>query len=372
MRIAFDGTTLREHQTGIGYYTEHLLQHLLQVAPENEFILLSNVDIKTSLPLSEAVRIFEGLRFPIRTIWMQFLAPMVLSTLRADVAHFTNSIAPLVKRTPTVLTLHDMTLSQYPHLHPRRRRFNRQLVNLAARGSDAIITVSQHARADILRLTRVRADRVHVVSEAAAPIFRPLDDRVFLESIRRQYELAERFFLFVGTIEPRKNLSRLIQAFGKLHRSGAVSHQLVCVGPFGWGYREVRELIDSQNLEEVVRLTGYVPFRHLPAIYNLSEVFVFPSLHEGFGLPVIEAMACGVPVITAQDSALAEVSGECAELVDPQAIESIAQALLRLATDAERRRELKELSLARAAHFSWHRAAKETVAVYRKVARRSS
>ncbi|MDA2926300.1 glycosyltransferase family 4 protein [Acidobacteria bacterium AH-259-G07] len=372
MRIAFDGTTLRPYQTGIGYYTEHLLLHLLSEAPEDEFVIVSNCEVTTSLPLPDSVRLFEGYRFAVRNIWMQLLAPLVLEILRPDVAHFTNGIAPLLKRAPTVVTLHDMTLKLFPHLHPRRRLLTRPLVSLAARRAHAIIAVSQTARRDILRVTGVPKARVHLIREAAAPVFRPIHDEDLLEQTRHRYNLAEKFILFVGTIEPRKNLPRLIQAYGMLRKSGFSSHQLVCVGPYGWGYREVRKIIDFLNLEGAVRLTGYAPFEDLPSLYNLSEIFVFPSLHEGFGLPVLEAMACGTPVITARNSSLAEITGGCAEFVDAEDVESIAQALRRLAQDSERRRELAQCALKQAQQFSWQRAARETLAVYRKVSRSAS
>lgn len=366
MRIAFDGTTLRPNRTGVGYYSEHLLQHLLAGAPEDEFVVVSNRPVCTAVPLPDCARIFEKYRFPVRNVWMQTLLPVTLRAVRPDVAHFTNSIAPLVKRVPTVVTIHDMTLDLFPHLHPLRKQvLTRPLVALAARTANAIITVSHSARRDILRLTGVPASRVHVIHEAAAPAFRPIEDDAFLESVRCRYGLADRVILYVGTIEPRKNLPRLIEAYARLRRSDDLPHQLVCVGPYGWGYQEVRQRIEALNLEEAVHLTGYVPFADLAQLYNLSEIFVFPSLYEGFGLPVIEAMACGVPVITARNSSFREIADGAVEAIDPLEPDAIAEALLRLCSDGERRRALGQAGLARAQAFSWSRAAQETLAVYR-------
>ena len=372
MRIAFDGTTLKPYQTGIGYYTEHLLHHLVAESPKDEFVIVSNRKITTSLPLADRVRLFERYRFPVRNVWMQLLAPLVLETVRPDVVHFTNSISPFLMRAPTVLSLHDMTLRLLPHLHPPRRRATRPLIKLAMRRAEAIITGCESSRNDILRLMRVPQDRVHLIRYAAAPAFRPSLDKNLLETIRRQYHLSEKLILFVGAIEPRKNLQRLIQAYAQLRKWGDLSHQLVCVGPYGWGHRAVRKLIHDLNLDGAVRLTGYVPFKDLPALYNLSEIFVYPSLYEGFGLPVVEAMACGTPVITAQNSSLGEITGDCAELVNPEETESIVEALRQLVFNPERRRQLSELGLKRAQLFSWQRAARETLAVYRKVARSRS
>ncbi|MFQ5854596.1 MAG: glycosyltransferase family 4 protein [Anaerolineae bacterium] len=365
MRIAFDGTTLRPYRTGVGYYTEHLLHHLLHEAPEDEFVVVSNRSVHTSTPLPDGVRVFEGHRFPVRNVWMQTLLPIALGAIRPNVAHFTNSIIPLAKRVPTVVTIHDMTLNLFPHLHPLRKQvLTRPLVTLAAHIADAIITVSHSARQDILRLTGMPAGRVHVIHEAAAPAFRPIRDRTLLESVRRRYGLAERLILYVGTIEPRKNLPRLIEAYARLHRAGDLQHQLVCVGPHGWGYQEVQRSIEALGLRDAIRLTGYVPFADLAPLYNLSEIFVFPSLYEGFGLPVVEAMACGTPVIAAGNSSFREIADGAVETVDPLRTDAIAEALLRLSHDADRRRELRRNGLLRAQEFSWSRAARETLAVY--------
>ena len=368
MNIAFDGTTLTPQQTGVGYYTEHLLHHLVVEAPEDHFTVVSNDKLTTSLSLPDRVRVFERYRFPVRHVWMQLVAPLLLAQLRIQVAHFTNGFIPLIQRIPTVVTIHDMTLRQFPHLHPPRRRLTRALVEVAARKADAVVTVSESARQDILRITGIPADKVHVIAEAAAPAFLPIDDHNKLSTVRKRYGLPERFVLFVGTIEPRKNLPRLIQAYGKLRAAGGLPHKLVCVGPYGWGYQAVRRMVEDLGLQDDVLLTGYVPFQDLAAIYNLSEIFVFPSLYEGFGLPVLEAMACGIPVITAANSSLTEVAGECAELVDPGKIDSIAEALHRLAAQPERRKELSALGLSRIGRFSWKRAARATLGVYRKVA----
>ena len=367
MRIVFDGTTLRPYQTGVGYYSEHLLQHLLREAPEDEFVIVSNRSVHTSNPLPDQAHVFQDGRFPIRNLWMQMLAPRVLRAIEPKLVHFTNSLAPVIKRVPTVITIHDMSLTLFPKLHPLRRLMTRPLINRAARTADGIITVSHSARKDILRFTSIAADRIHVIYEAAASAFRPLEDRSLLEAVRQRYGLADRFILYVGTIEPRKNLVRLLEAYADLHRHGALAHQLVCVGPLGWGYQEVRRSVEALGLQKSVLLTGYVPFDDLPAFYNLSEIFVFPSLHEGFGLPVLEAMASGVPVITAGNSALGEIAGDAARAMDPLQTESIAEALVRLANNRDLRRDLVERGLKRAKRFSWKKAARETLAVYRKI-----
>jgi glycosyltransferase involved in cell wall biosynthesis len=266
-----------------------------------------------------------------------------------------------------------MSLTMFPRFHPPRRvLLNRPLVDLAARRADAIITVSESARRDILRLYGVSPERVHVVHEAAAPSFRPIHDPAELARVRARYGLADRFILCVGTIEPRKNLPALVDGFAARRRSGDLPHQLVCAGPYGWLSRDIEARIDRLQVAGAVRFTGYVPFEDLPALYTLAEMFVFPSLYEGFGLPVIEALACGTPVVTGHVPALAEVAGDAVERVETLEAEVLGSTLVRLAASRSRRAELTALGLKRARLFSWERAARETLEVYRRTVRRAA
>ena len=294
MRIAFDGTTLRPGRTGVGYYTEHLLRHLAAESPDDEVVVVSNRPVDLAGPLPPNAWVARDASFSFRLAWLQFGAPRLLDALDADVAHFTNSIVPLASPVPTVVTIHDMSLTLYPRYHPLRRvLLNRPLVRLAARRVDAIITVSHSARRDILRLCDV------------AP------------------------------------------------------------GRYGWRSRDVEARVERLGLAGQVRFVGYVPFEDLPAIYSLADVFVFPSLHEGFGLPVIEAMACGTPVVAGDNSSLAEIASGAAETVDVTDLDALGDALAGLMTSPARRERLARRGLQRARQFSWRRAARETLGVYR-------
>ncbi len=370
MRIAFDGTTLTPGRTGVGYYTEHLLQHLAREVEStgDELIVLSNRPIDTQAPLPPHVRVHTGHRFPVRIGWMQMRAARALDAVKADVAHFTNGMIPFASPVSSVVTIHDMSLKLYPQCHPvRRLLLNRPLMQVAVRNASAIVTVSNSTRRDLLRLHGVAADRVSVVHEAASPAFRPIRERARLEMVRAKYGLPERFVLYVGTIEPRKNLGRLMEAVA-LARAQCVPHHLVCVGPYGWSSRDLTGLIDRLGLTPYVHFTGYVPFEDLPTIYNLGELFVFPSLYEGFGLPVVEAMACGTPVVTANSSSLGEIAGDAALTVDPSSVDELAEAIRVLALDEPRRRDLAERGWQRSRAFSWTQTAKEMLAVYQRAA----
>ena len=367
MRIAFDGTTLRPCRTGVGYYTEHLLHHLAGEAAYDELVVVSNRPVDTTRPLPPRVRVASSRWRAPRMVWMQTLAPRLLRELRPSVVHFTNGMIPIASQVPTVVTIHDMSLTLYPRYHPPRRvLLNRPFVDLAAKRADAIITVSQSAKRDIVRIYGLPPERVHVVHEAAAPSFRPVTDRAELERVRQKYRLAERYILYVGTIEPRKNLPKLIEGFAARHKAGDLPHQLVCAGPYGWLSRDIEERIGRLAVADAIHFTGYVPFHDLPALYSLAEMFVFPSLYEGFGLPVIEAMASGAPVITGLVPALAEVAGGAAEHVEGLDGDSLGAAMVSLARDRGRREHLARLGLARARAFSWERAARETLEVYRR------
>jgi glycosyltransferase involved in cell wall biosynthesis len=367
MHIAFDGTTLRPGRTGVGYYTEHLLHHAAAQCGDDELTVISNAAIETTRPLPRHVQLSVSASWLPRLVWMQTRAPRLLRTIKADVVHFTNGMVPAFSRVPTVVTIHDMSLTMFPGFHPIRRvLLNRPFVNLAARRADAIITVSDAAKQDIVRLYGIEPSRVHVVHEAPASAFRVIHDPFELRRVRERYGLAERFILYVGTIEPRKNLPKLIEAFARRRVAGDLPHQLVCAGPYGWLSDGIEAQIDRLRIPDAVRFTGYVPFEDLPAIYNLAELFVFPSVYEGFGLPVVEAMACGTPVVTGRVAALNEVTGDAAELVESLEPDALGAALVSLARNRDRREDLSRRGLLRSQSFSWARAAADTINVYRQ------
>ena len=369
MRIAFDGTALRPGRTGVGYYTEHLLHHLAREAANDELIVVSNRAIDTTSPLPSRVRVATPARRVPRLVWMQTLAVTALREVEADVVHFTNGMLPLMSPVPTVVTIHDMSLRLYPRYHPPRRVIlNRPLVDLAARRADAIITPSESAKRDIVRFYNLDPHRVHVVYEAAAPSFTRVGDAATLERVRARYGLGERIILYVGTFEPRKNLPTLIEAFAARRQSGELSHQLVCVGPYGWLSRGIQEQIKRSNVAHAITFTGYVPFQDLPALYSLAEMFVYPSMYEGFGLPVVEAMACGAPVITGRTAALSEIGGGAIVEIDRIAPDELGRALVAVADSRDLREDLSGRGLARAESFSWQRAARESLEIYRETA----
>lgn len=368
MRIGFETTPLALPLSGVGTYTDNLLANL-QVLGEDTILPL------THYPAQYRWRENNGTppRAPIKTLWMQTTLRRQLGELRPDVCHFTNSVAPLWLPYPMVVTIYDMTLWVCPEYHPARRLATmRPIIPLAARQADAIITASHSARDDIVRILGVPSGKVHVVYGAPSAPFRPIGDRAYLEDVRRVYHLPEPFILHVGTLEPRKNLVRLLEAFAQLHLRGSVPHHMVFVGKPGWSYQNIGAAVSRLGIANAVHFLDFVPVDVLAAIYNLADALVFPSLYEGFGLPVVEAMACGTPVITSPNGSLREVAGGAAEYVNPIDTQSIADGIQHILASPARRAELRARGLARSGCFSWERAARLTRRVYRQVAERDA
>ena len=237
---------------------------------------------------------------------------------------------------------------------------------LAVRYVDAVITDSQQSKLDIIRNLPVITEKVTIISIAANRSYQPLS-REDVQVTLARYGLDFPYLLYVGSIEPRKNLIRLLQAYAMLHAWSPRWHLVIVGARNFWKSSPVAEAVEKQNLKEWVHFTGYIPETDLPALYNGADLFVFPSLYEGFGLPVLEAMACGTPVVTSRTSSLPEVAGDAALLVDPHNVDEIAAAMQRVLSDPGLAGELCAKGLARAAEFSWERTARETIAVYERV-----
>lgn len=366
MRIGFDVTPLCVPQSGVGTYTLNLYKHLGR-RRDDALVPLAHRQPNGSAP---GISVQTASRLvPNKTAWMQCVLPWLLARSGLDVCHFTNNVAPLWMPVPTVLTIHDMTLWLFPEHHYRRRLATmRPFVPLAARRAKAIIAVSHSAKRDIVRVLGVPKEKVHVIYEAPATCFRPLTDKAALAAVRRRLKIPERFLLYVGTIEPRKNLIRLLEAFAALHHRDDIPHALVFVGQRGWKDEAVFEAVERLDLKHTVRFVGHVSVETLVALYNLADLLVFPSLYEGFGLPVVEAMACGTPVVTSKNGSLGEIAGDAAEFVEPASVDSIIDGVRRVSIDNGRRRELRARGLRHVTAFDWETAARETRHVYERVA----
>ncbi len=371
MRIGYDATAIPRLMAGAAVYTYELACALAAVDSENEYVIFARDDLFDELAASHAqvrvVRVRAPSR-PLRMLWEQAVLPRRLRQLHIDVLHSPHHTTPLLfcgRR--RVVTFHDLTFFLLPERYPSTRRLYFQtMTRRSARVADAIITPSEAVRQDVMRILRVPPERVFVTPEAAGPAFRPQDASA-IEAARRRYGLAGPFLLSVGSLEPGKNRERLLLAFARLRAQG-LGHTLAVAGQQAWRYEGEEPLARRLGLGDAVRFLGYVPQADLPALYSAADLFVFPSLYEGFGLPALEALACGTPVVASNVSALPEVMGDAALLVHPFDVEGLAAAMERLLRDDALRADLRERGLQRAAEFSWERTARETLAVYEWVA----
>jgi glycosyltransferase involved in cell wall biosynthesis len=374
MRIAFDATSIPRLMAGAGVYTDNLIRALARVDDENEYVVFARGGgfdgLARERPSFRVVRV--GARFrAARLAWEQLVLPVQLRAQAIDVLHSPHHTTPLiVAGCHRVVTFHDITFFILPERYPRTRlAYFRSISWAAARAADMLICPSEAVRNDIVRILHVPPEKVRPIAEAAAPAFRPIDDSKLVDRLRHKYVLPDRFVLSVGSLEPGKNRTTLLKAFAGL-RCRDVEHKLVVAGQRAWKYGDDFRLAEELGLKGQVIFTGYVPPEDMPALYNAADLFVFPSLYEGFGLPVLEAMACGVPVVASNVSSIPEVTGDAALLTGPRDADALTDAMERILKDYDLRSDLRQRGLARAATFSWERAARETIAVYEEAAKK--
>jgi glycosyltransferase involved in cell wall biosynthesis len=368
--VAIDTTSVPSSPAGAGVYAIELVRAMAARDARDGYAIFTRGDWFGEVTKSRRnwrVERIEGMSRLQRAIWEQRRLPRELARLGIDVLHSTHHTLPLGStRSRRVVTVHDLTFLRMPERYTAARRMYMSVMTRAAsRVADAVIVPSQTVRGDVLRWLPVRPSRLHVIYEAAAARFSPRD-REASRAVARRYGVDRRYVLSVGTLEPGKNRARLIRAMHALRQEN-IDRALLVVGQPGWKSDGERSLVADLGMTDRVHFAGYVPDDDLPALYAGCDVFAFPSLYEGFGVPVLEAMACGAPVLTSNVSATAEVAGEAALLIDPGSVASIRDGLRALLTDEALRGRLAGEGERRAAEFSWRRAADETHAVYERV-----
>ncbi|MEX2015014.1 MAG: glycosyltransferase family 1 protein [Candidatus Hydrogenedentales bacterium] len=368
MKVAFDAGPITAHRTGIGHYAHQLATHLL-ARPEDCHLRLWSVGrLPVDYASLDGATDVRRIPVPARVVYAawHYTRRPYLETLvgDADLVHATNYFLPPTRRARRVLTIHDLAFAAVPEVCPIERvgPFAGDLGRFA-READAVIAVSEATKRDVIRYFEVPPENIAVVHHGKGEQFRFIERDEAQAWLRTEYGIDAPFFLFVSTIEPRKNVATLVRAFAKAARD--LPHSLVLIGGEGRGAREVFALADQLGVGARIVRPGYVDAGELPWFYSGAEAFVFPSDYEGFGMPVLEAMACGCPVICADNSSLPEVAGGAADLVQATDVDGLAAAMVKVATDAEHREALRTRGLARADEFSWARCADETLAVYR-------
>jgi len=368
VRIAIDATSVPHQRVGAGTYIYNLVRALAQVDNDNRYFVFAKPEtFEECLPTAPRFHLVP-VRLPwrlARMAWEQAVLPLHLRRLGVDVLHSPHYTTTVVSGGwRRVVTFHDVTFFLLPERYPPLRgAYFRAASRAGARLADLVVAVSKTVKADVECHLRLPPERVRVVPLAAAPSFHPLGDAARTTAVRTKYGLPERFILNVGALEPGKNQATLVRAFHRLKRQDS-EQGLVIAGPPAWRYERLFRLVDDLGLAGQVRFLGYVPAEDLVALYNLADLFVFPSLYEGFGLPPLEAMACGLPVVASTAPALREVLDDAALLVHPQDVVALAEAMAAALRDEPLRSRLRQAGLRRAAQFSWERTARETVAVY--------
>ena len=367
MRVAID--TRKIHDFGIGTYIRNLLRQLARIDRDTEYVLLCREpDVGIAAQLGPNFRgVVEP--SPNYSLREQIHIPWVLRREQPDVYHAPHYVLPPAIRCRSVVTIHDCIHLMFPQYLPNRvaYAYARASMWAAARRSNRILTVSEASKRDILHLFNVKPEKIVVVYNAIDEHFSATPSDEHVARIRERYQLDHKFVLYVGNIKPHKNLVRLIEAFSQLRRTHD-DLKLLIIGDEISKLPALRRAVHRHKLHKHVRFLGYLKDDTLTVLYRLASVFVFPSLYEGFGLPPLEAMASGTPVVTSNVSSLPEVTGDAAVLVDPYDVESIEEGMRRILDDPKLAEELRLKGLTRAREFSWERSVEKTQKVYREVA----
>jgi glycosyltransferase involved in cell wall biosynthesis len=369
MKIAIDARKWRDY--GIGTYVRNLVRHLARLDHETTYFLFCDGSDEATLRdlASNFVPVVDG--SSAYGLSEHVSIPLKLKRLGVDLLHSPHYVRPVFCPAAAVVTVHDCIHLLFPQYLPNRMAYSyaRFMLGRAVRRSALVFTVSEASRADILRFyPDADPERIQVVPNAIDPAILEPPGAAEIERVKERYQIRGRFVLYAGNIKPHKNLDRLIAAFGRLkQRPGHEDVKLLIIGEDVARYGSLRRSMEGAGVRQDVRFFGFVPERTLAALYRLASVFAFPSLYEGFGLPPLEAMACGTPVVTSRLSSLPEVVGDAALLVDPYDVEAIAEGIARVLNDSALADDLRRRGRARAAGFSWERSVRSIHEGYLRV-----
>ena len=371
MRVGIDGYPLAEPRTGVGHYTLELARALALISSADEFELVSPAPFDVA-----ALEEIERAKLPnlltknprassIRGHWWSIGLPMYIRRAGFDLFHGTNFDVPLWKQGRSVVTIHDLSALLHPEKHRSRLvRRARLRLPLVVRFADMIITPTEAVKREVCDRFKLKPAKITAIHSAARGSFKPMPFAQSAE-LRQRLRVEDDFLLFVGTLEPRKNLLTLLKAFAEIIGHGDLRPQLVIAGGEGWLMDDMFTFIRKSGITERLRFTGYLSDEELRGLYSSCKVFLYPSVYEGFGLPPLEAMACGAPVVAGRIPSLQEVLGSTARLVDPMDVDALAEAIVELLKDENQRQVLGAAGPEHAGKFSWEKTARLTLDVYR-------
>ncbi|MCP4268627.1 MAG: glycosyltransferase family 4 protein [Candidatus Brocadiaceae bacterium] len=374
MRIGLNVSTICDVHTGVGRYTFNLCRSILEADSRNYYYYTSNSMGNTANSAARDVSIGALQDKPRRVtqnnmrrvLWEQVILPFSSRKDRLDLFHYTDHALSLLPRTcPTILTVHDIAFVRFPNLFNKSRQmYKKYIFERSIKRANLIIAPSNSTKKDILHYYGIKEERIKVVSNGIESRFHPIGN---VEEYRRRNKLPSKMILNVGTLEPRKNIVTLIKAFKKLSGKGLKEYRLVVAGSKGWLYKQILEEIENSDVSSSILYLDVVNDKNLPELYNCADIFVYPSLYEGFGLPPLEAMACGIPVITSNTSSLPEVVGDAGIMVDPTDVNSLSDAMCKVLKDKELRLRMRNMGLERSKLFSWNNTAKKILKIYDEV-----
>lgn len=368
MRIGIDCHYIGSKVGGNETYTRYLVDHLAQIDRDNVYSLY----VTHSNNFFNEIRQRENFRtLSIRPdiSWLRvpIILPLKVMLKPVDLLHV-QYIAPPLCPCKFIVTIHDISWKYHPEIIPRNVYFAQsKFVESTARRAEKIITVSETTKRDLVKFFKIPPDKIVVTYNGVKSIYRPIKDEDRINEVLKKYDIHDRYLLYTGRLEPRKNLIRLIKAFSMLKKKRSIELKLVIVGPKTWLYSEIFKMVVELGLESDIIFAGYLPEEDLPFIYNGADLFISPSVFEGFGIPPVEAMACGTPVLYSDIPAHREIIGDAGVAFNPLDINDISQTVLNALSDTALLKELSEKGIKRAGDFSWDNTAKKTLEVYQEI-----
>ncbi len=367
--IFIDVTSALKQSAGIGRYTRGLITGLLRTHVELPIHLLATRDAPPPpaswqfpfhrLPLNEraAVILWQRLNIPVPVEWL---------IGKGRVYHSPDFVLPPLRQMAGIVTVHDLSFIVYPqYAVPGLEFYLRKAVPRAVKRARVVLADSQNTKADLVRFWNTPPDKIHVLYPGLDPAFRPIRDEEHLHRVRTRYSLPDRFILSVSRLEPRKNFVGLIHAFERFKARTSYPHHLVIAGGKGWKYEPIFQAAAASPFREAIHFLGFVDDEDLPALYTLADVFAYPTFYEGFGFPPLEAMACGTPVLSSDNSSLPEVVGDGGILLPANDVDAWADALQKILSDDALRSRLIEKGYTQSAKFTWEKSAQHLVRIYR-------
>lgn len=376
MRIGIDASvTTYNEKAGIGNYAFNLIKNLALIDKDNDYVLFYNFGLRGKgkvLGINQSNFTEKKIRIPNRILhplWSKLNFPSIEVIIgEIDVFHSPSFILPPFKKARSIVTVHDLSFKFFPEDYPKDFcKYYEREVPLSARRADLVITDSKSSKDDIVRWLNIPENKIRVIYLAVDERFRKVKDELLLKEIEQKFNIDRKFILSVGTLQKRKNLLRLIEAFYDFMKIVQEDYILVFVGKQEYPLEEVSRIVQEYGLEKKIIFTNYVPDEDLPALYSSASLFVFPSLYEGFGMPILESMACGTPVITSNVSSMPEVAGDAAILVNPEGREELAYAMQKVLTNSSLRERMIKKGEEQVKLFSWKKTAEQTLAVYKEV-----